>query len=109
MTPADVADWLTEKATDVSAIAAQRYPHTKTDRLLDEAAQLRLLVEQAAEHLHQFAREREQHVEEIARLSVRAEILNALHEFAAKKYEKRIGRMTRDLAALRGKKGARNA
>jgi hypothetical protein len=56
-TPAEVADWLTEKATDARGIAFSRYPRERSSRLADETAQLRLLVEQAAEHLRQFDRE----------------------------------------------------
>lgn len=60
MTPAQVADLITERLTDVTEVAAKRYPNNLAARRVDEVAQLRLLVETAAEHLRQFDREREQ-------------------------------------------------
>lgn len=65
-TPAEVADWLTDQATDAKGIAMQRYPSGLVDQLHDEAAQLRLLVETAAEHMHQFERERHAYIAAIA-------------------------------------------
>lgn len=69
MTPAEIADWLTDKATDVDAVASERYRHNPTARREDVVAQLRLLVETAAEHLRQIDRERTQLIDRIAQLT----------------------------------------
>lgn len=76
-TPAEVADWLTEHLTDVTAVAFRRYPYNAYARREDERAQMRLLVEAGAEHLRQFDRERERYVDEIARLRAELDIAHA--------------------------------
>lgn len=68
MTPAEVADLITERLTDVTEVAAKRYPNNAAARRVDEVAQLRLLVETAAEHLRQIDRERTQLIDRIAQL-----------------------------------------
>lgn len=108
MTPAEVADQITECLTDAADIAAKRYPNNANARRLDEVAQLRLLVETAAEHLHQFERERERHVEEIARLGAKTEVLEAGHAAVADNYRRRFARQASKLTKLR-KKGTTNA
>lgn len=100
-TPAEVADWLTEKATDAKGVAFDRYPRERWARTADEAAQLRLLVEQAAEHLRQFDIERTRNLAEIRRLTGTAEVLELGHKAVAQIYDRRI-------AALRPE-GATNA
>lgn len=100
-TPAEVADWLTEKATDAKGVAMRRYPSNRREQLRDEAAQLRLIVETAAEHLHQFDIERTRHLAEIRRLNGTAEVLELGHKAVAEIYDRRI-------AALRPE-GATNA
>lgn len=50
-TPAGLADMLTEQAVQAHTRAFQRYPHNRTERLADEAAQLRTLIEVAVDQL----------------------------------------------------------
>lgn len=90
-TPAEVADWLTEKATDAKGIAAERYPHDRSARLTDENAQLRLLVETAAEHLRQFDIERGQHIKRIAQAGTKAEVVDEVHAQVERNYMLRLG------------------
>ncbi|PKV80856.1 hypothetical protein [Nocardia fluminea] len=96
-TPAEVADWLTEKATDAKAVAAERYPHDPTARRIDETAQLRLLVEQAAESLREF----ERHLDEIFRLNAELDLKQARHEYTTARLRRRIRHGRRSRAALR--------
>lgn len=101
MTPAEVADLITERLTDVTAIAAQRYPHNVDARQLDEVAQLRLLVETAGEHLRQFDRERERLIDEIARVKAAREIDRARSAHTKQRLRRRIRRANRSRAAMR--------
>lgn len=92
-TPAEVADWLTEKATDVKGIAMQRYPRDRVEQLRDEASQLRLLVETAAEHLHQFDRA-------ITHLTTTAEVVDEVHAQAERNYMQRLGALAMQQEAV---------
>lgn len=101
MTPAEVADLITERVTDVDAVAAERYPNNPAARREDVVAQLRLLVETAAEHLRQIDRDREQLVDEIARVKAAREIDRARSAHTKQRLRRRIRRANRSRAALR--------
>lgn len=101
MTPAEIADWLTDRLTDVTAIAAERYPHNPAARRADELAQLRLLVETAGEHLRQFDRERERLVDDVARVKAEREVERARAAHTKERLRRRIHRANRSRAALR--------
>lgn len=101
MTPAEVADLITERLTDVTAIAAERYPHNPAARRADELAQLRLLVETAGEHLRQIDREREQLIDEIAQGEAKREIERARSAHTKQRLRRRIRRANRSRAAMR--------
>lgn len=92
-TPAEVADWLTENATDVAARAAQRFPRDRAEQLRDAAEQLRLLVETAAEHLQQFEIERERHVSELARKSAQLDTIHATLAQTRDNYDTRVAEL----------------
>jgi hypothetical protein len=51
------ADQLIELAAKASADSFRRYPHDRTERLADEAASLRTLVELAANALREHEQE----------------------------------------------------
>lgn len=90
MTPAEVADLITERLTDVTLVAAQRYPDNVAARRVDEVAQLRLLVETAAEHLQQFERERKRHINEIASKDAQLEVIRGTLAQTRTNYGSRI-------------------
>lgn len=51
MTPEELAAWLTDNAAQAHLKAMERYPIDREERLADEAAQLRTLIEVAAQRL----------------------------------------------------------
>ncbi|MBF6399749.1 hypothetical protein IU438_28685 [Nocardia cyriacigeorgica] len=54
MTPAELADWLTQQTADAAARAFERYPNDRTERLADHAASLAMLIEVTAAQLREM-------------------------------------------------------